>query len=232
MGRRFRTGTADTIPWMGVIGVVPDVHMEGFNPPGSGGSTPAGYYVPVTQADPRFITILAVSVAGGPLDLTVDIRDVVRSLDPDLPIFDIRTAAEAITRGNWFYSVFGTVFIVFGIAALFMASVGLYGVLSFSVSRRVQEMGIRMALGAQARDVIRLILRQGAGHIGIGLVIGMILAWAVSRMIAFMMFQVDPRDLTVYGAVLAVICGVGFFASWVPAKRATGVDPVNALRYD
>ena len=89
-----------------------------------------------------------------------------------------------------------------------------------------------MALGAQAKDVIRLILRQGAGHIGIGLVIGMILAWLVSRLISFMMFQVDPRDLTVYGVVLAVISSVGFFASWIPAQRATSVDPVNALRYD
>lgn len=232
LGRRFRTGTADTIPWMGVIGVVPDLHMEGFDPPGSGGSTPAGFYMPVTQADPSFLNILAIPASGGPMDLAADIRDVVRSPDPDLPIYNIRTAADAITRGNWFYSVFGTVFIVFGIAALFMASVGLYGVLSFSVSRRVQEMGIRMALGAQAKNVIGLILRQGAGHIGIGLVIGMILAWAVSQMISFMMFQVDPRDLTVYGVVLAVICSVGFFASWIPAKRATSVDPVNALRYD
>ena len=232
LGRRFRTGTADSVPWMGVIGVVPDLHMEGFSPPGFPGSTPAGFYMPVTQADPSFLNILAVPAVGGPMDLTADIREVVRGLDPDLPIYNTRTVREAITRGSWFYSVFGTVFIVFGIAALFMASVGLYGVLSFSVSRRVQEMGIRMAMGAQARDVIRLILRQGAGHMGIGLAIGMVLAWAVSRMIAFLMFQVDPRDLTVYGTVLAVICSVGFFASWVPAKRATGVDPVNALRYD
>jgi ABC-type antimicrobial peptide transport system permease subunit len=93
-------------------------------------------------------------------------------------------------------------------------------------------MGIRMALGAAAQDVVGLILRQGARHIGIGLVIGMILAWASSAMLGFIMFQVNPRDLTVYGTVLAVICTVGFFASWIPARRATGVDPVNALRHE
>ena len=166
------------------------------------------------------------------MGLTADVRSAVRGLDPDLPIYDVRSVADAIQRNSWFYSVFGTIFIVFGVAALFMASVGLYGVLSFSVSRRGQEMGIRMALGADARDVVGLILKQGAAQMAIGLAIWMALAWGVSAVIGVIMFQVDPRDPTVFASVFAVILSIGFLASWIPARRATGVDPMTALRYE
>lgn len=232
LGRRFRTGTTDTIPWMGVIGVVGDLQMEGFSPPGIPGSDPAGYYTPVTQSDPSFLTITAVPTAGPPMGMAADVRNAVRGLDPDLPIFNVRSAAEVIQRSSWFYGVFGTIFIVFGVAALFMASVGLYGVLSFSVSRRVQEMGIRMALGAGSRDVVKLILKQGAAQMAIGLPIGMALAWGVSAAITIIMYQVDPRDVSVFATVFGVIFSIGFLASWIPARRATSVDPMTALRYE
>ena len=232
LGRRFRRGTSDTIPWMSVIGVVPDLHMEGFTPEGQPGANPDGYYVPLTQRDPSFLSIAAVPVAGEPLALMADVRDAVSSLDPNLPIYNTMGLDAAIHRENWFYTVFGTVFIVFGVAALFMASVGLYGVLAFSVSRRVQEMGIRMALGAGARDVLGLILRQGAVQIGIGLSIGMVMAWGVSTVLGFIMFDVNPRDASVFGTVFGTIVLVGLLASWIPARRATRVDPMTALRYE
>ena len=232
LGRRFRTGTSDTIPWMSVIGVVPDLHMEGFAPAGQPGENPDGYYVPVTQTDPFFLTIGAMAAAGGPMSLTEDVRDAVSSLDPNLPIYNTRGLEEAIHRGRWFYTVFGTVFIVFGVAGLFMASVGLYGVLAFSVSRRVQEMGIRMALGADAGNVLSLILKQGALQIGIGLAIGMVMAWGVSTVLGFIMFNVDPRDASVFATVFGTIVLVGLLASWIPASRATRVDPMVALRYE
>ena len=133
------------------------------------------------------------------MSVTADIRQVVRSIDPQLPIYNVRSLEEALRRSSWFYSVFGTVFIVFGVAALFMASVGLYGVLSFSVSRRVQEMGIRMALGAGAKDVVRLVVRDGAVQLGVGLALGAALAYGVSRVVALLMFQVNPQDPMVFG---------------------------------
>ena len=217
---------------MSVIGVVSDLQMEGLSPPGQPGSDPAGYYTPVTQSDPSFLTITAVPTVGPPMGMTADVRNAVRGLDPDLPIYNVRSGAEVIQRSSWFYSVFGTIFIVFGVAALFMASVGLYGVLSFSVSRRVQEMGIRMALGAGSRDVVKLILKQGAAQMAIGLAIGMALAWGVSAAITIIMFQVDPRDVSVFATVFGVILSIGFLASWIPARRATSVDPMTALRYE
>ncbi len=232
LGREFRSGLSDTIPMMSVIGVVPDLHMEGFQPEGLTGSNPDGYYIPLTQRDPSFVSIAAMPVAGDPLSLTADVRALVSGLDPNLPIFQTMSLDDAIHRQNWFYEVFGTVFIVFGLAALFMASVGLYGVLAFSVSRRVQEMGIRMALGAGARDVLALILRQGAIQVGIGLALGMVMAWGVSTVVAFMMFDVNPRDAFVFGTVFGTITLVGFLATWIPARRATRVDPMTALRYD
>ncbi len=233
LGRRFRTGSADTVPWMSVIGVVPDLNMEGLASQSLPGSNSDGFYIPVSQHDPSFLSIIATPAAGGaPMSLTSDVRDAVRGLDPDLPIYNTRALDAAIHRGNWFYSVFGTVFIVFGIAALFMASVGLYGVLAFSVTRRVQEMGIRMARGAGARDVLKLILRQGAIQVGVGLAIGIALAWGISTVLSFMMYDVNPRDPAVFGIVLGMIVVVGFLASWIPARRATTVDPMTALRYE
>lgn len=164
--------------------------------------------------------------------VTADVRQAVQTVDPDLPIYQVRSMAEVVRRNSWFFQVFGFIFIVFGAAALLMASVGLYGVLAFSVSRRVAEMGIRMALGAGAAQVRRLVLRQGAFQIGIGLALGLALAFGVSQVVQILMFEVEPRDPAVFVAVILVIVGVGLLASWVPARRATRVDPMVALRYE
>jgi ABC-type antimicrobial peptide transport system permease subunit len=137
-----------------------------------------------------------------------------------------------IEQETWFYFVFGTLFIVFGAAALLMATVGLYGVLAFSVSRRIKEMGIRMALGASARDVISLIMRQGGKQLAVGLSIGLLLAFALTRVIGLLIFEVSPQDPPVFAVVMLVIAAVGLLASFIPARRATAVDPMVALRYE
>ena len=232
LGKRFREGASDTLPALTVIGVVPDLHMAGNLPPGFPDFEPAGYYVPLLQNDASFMSIAAMPRSGEPMALAADVRSAVRTLDADLPIYNVRTEAEVIDRGIWFFSVFGTVFIVFGLAALFMASVGLYGVLSFAVTRRTQEMGIRMALGAGSGDVVRLIARQGAAQLGLGLAIGLALAFGVTRLITILMYNVDPRDPVVFGVVFGAIIVVGMAAAVFPARRATSVNPVEALRYD
>jgi predicted permease len=232
IGRRFREGDAATDPLLTVVGVVPDLQMQGALPPGFPGFEPAGYYTPLRQADPRFMSIAAVPRAGDAMAITGEVRAVIRELDADLPIYDVWSQAEVIGRAVWFFGVFGTVFIIFGAAALFMASVGLYGVLSFAVSRRTHEMGIRMALGADSRDVVGLVARQGAAQLGVGLVLGLALAFGVTRLIGFLMFYVDPRDPLVFGVVFLTIIVVGMAAAFFPARRATSVDPVIALRSD
>ncbi len=231
VGRQFWTGTADTIPWTTIIGVVEDLQMQGFSPPGSPASTPDGFYLPVAQADASFLTVLARSGPGvEPTSLVPGLRDAVRVLDGDVPLYDVRTISEAAARSSWFYGVFGSIFVIFGAVALFMASAGLYGVLSFSVSRRTQEMGIRMALGAGRSQVLKLVLRQGLKQIGIGLVIGLVMAAGLSNLLGFLMFGVNPRDPVVFGFVLLLTLSVGIAASLVPAQKATGVDPNVALR--
>ncbi|UCG89091.1 MAG: ABC transporter permease [Gemmatimonadota bacterium] len=230
IGRRIRAGTSDSQDeWSTIVGIVPDLCMEGFNL-GEGG--PAGFYVPLAQSDRSFLSI-AVQVEGGnPLSITQEVRAAVRSVHSDTPIYWVRDMPEVIRQGTWFYNLFGGMFIAFGLAALFLASVGLYGVLAFSVSRRVREMGIRMALGANARDVIRLVLREGMLQIAVGLVIGLGFALATSTVLSTFVFEVQPRDPSVFTTIVAVIITVGLFASYVPAHRATRVDPMQILRHE
>jgi predicted permease len=229
LGRMFRRGVSDTLPNVTVVGVIADLGIPP-QPPGGEDPEPAIYYVPLAQSDPQALSIVATPRSGDPMALTAAVRATVARFDSELPIFDVRTQEEVIDRATWFFGVFGTVFIVFGLAALFMASVGLYGVLSFAVSRRTQEMGIRMALGASSRDVMRLVVRQGLLQLGIGLLIGMGAAFGLTRVIGFLMYQVDPQDPLVFVGVLALILLVGLAAAVVPARRATSVDPVEALR--
>lgn len=229
IGLRFREGASDTLPMITIVGVAPDLHMAGPQIQGES-FEPAGYYRPVWQDDPRFLSIVADARGGVATAITGDLRAAVRRVDADLPIYSVFSQAEVVDRAIWFFSVFGTVFIVFGLAALFMASVGLYGVLSFAVSRRTQEMGIRMALGAASRDVISLVARQGAVQLGVGLAIGLVLAFGVTRVVAVLMYQVDPQDPMVFGGVISLILLVGMSAAFFPARRATGVNPVEALR--
>jgi predicted permease len=230
IGRRIREGTAESeASWRTIVGVAPnDIEVEW-----SGGNDldPTLMYIPVQQRDARFLTI-DIRTSGDPLQLTSAVRRAVRTIDSDLPIYNVYTAQGVWERETWFFSVFGSLFIVFGAVALFMASVGLYGVLSFSVSRRVQEMGIRMALGARAQDVVRLVLRQGVAQLAIGLGVGLLMAFGLSSVLGILMFDVEPRDPLVFGLIVAVISVVGILASFVPARRATGVHPMEALRYE
>ena len=127
-------------------------------------------------------------------------------------------------------NVFGTIFAIFGLAGLVLAVVGLYGVMAFSVQRRTHEVGIRMALGAGGRDILGLILRQGAIQLGIGLVLGVGLALALSRGIQVILFRVEPWDPAIFTVIVAVLLVTGSVAALLPARRASTVDPAVALR--
>ena len=133
--------------WATVVGVVPDLYMDGPN-----NEEPEGMYVPLAQHDRSFVSLIALT-RGEPMALARPVRDMVAAIDPNQPLYFVRTLAEAIQQQTWFYRVFGTLFMVFGAVALLLAAVGLYGVMSFSVGRRRQEVGVRMALGAEARQV-------------------------------------------------------------------------------
>jgi putative ABC transport system permease protein len=227
IGRRIRLGGAtSTAPWLTIIGVVGNT----FNGNQEDPMSPA-VFQPFAQARTSFVYIAAKS-AGPPLALTRQVRDAIASLNPDIPLYWVQTLDDAASQSLWFVSVFGTMFMIFGFVALFLASVGLYAVMSFSVSRRTREVGIRMALGAQARDVVAMIFGQGAMQLGLGTAAGLALAFAISSVMTVVLFQVQPHDPIIFTGVAGTLIGVGLLACLVPARRATRVDPLVALRSD
>jgi ABC-type antimicrobial peptide transport system permease subunit len=160
------------------------------------------------------------------------VRDEVVTVDENLPIYWVRTLEQAIAQNTWFYSVFGTLFVIFGGVALLLAAIGLYGVMSFAVSRRTKEVGVRMALGAERGDVIKLVLKQGLWQLAIGVVLGVGLGALLSRGLQEFLFEVGAMDPMTFVAIAVVLVGTGIVASLIPARRATRVDPVVALRYE
>lgn len=225
IGQRVRTGGREsTLPWRTIVGVVPDLHMNGVQ-----NEAPAGYYVPLAQSDARFMS-LAVYTAGAPLTITPAIRAAYLSVDPNLPIYNVRSMDEVLALDTWYYGTFGALFIVFGAVALFMAALGLYGVMAFSVRRRTQEIGIRMALGAAPRDVLRLIFHQGARQIALGLAIGLLLAVLLAKTLAVVLYGVRPGDPVVYAITIVTLAGTGGLAALLPSRRATRIDPLLAMR--
>ena len=230
-GKRIRLGRSESQnPWMTVIGVVPDIYVGG----GTGGIgsdqvSPEHIYTPVGQGDNRFLSI-AIKTAGPPLLITADVRDIVAGLDPNLPIYNALSMEEVIEANTWAFGVFGSLFGIFGVVALFMAAVGLYGVIAFSVSRRTQELGIRMALGAHGKDIIRLILRNASLQLAIGMAAGIGLGAAMGRPLQIMLYDVSPGDPSVYVATIVTLGFAGLLACVLPARRATQVDLVDALK--
>jgi ABC-type antimicrobial peptide transport system permease subunit len=162
--------------------------------------------------------------------LTASLRNELRSIDPDLPLFDIRTLDERLWQRTWPFRVFGTLFSVFAITALVMSCVGIYAVTAYGVSQRTQEIGVRVALGASRWSVLWLVLRQAMIRIGIGLTLGLAGAIALSRVLRSVLFQVSPTDPSTFIVIAILLCIVTIAASMIPARRAMRLDPVDALR--
>jgi ABC-type antimicrobial peptide transport system permease subunit len=192
-------------------------------------ASPAGFYIPFLQSGMGRTVKVAVRTAGEPTALAGPLRRLVESIDRDLPIYDVVTMTRVIEEETWFYRIFGPLFMVFGIMALFLAAIGLYGVMSFAVSRRTREMGIRLALGAQAGSLVGLVMRKGMIQLAVGLLIGVAIAVVAANPLQWILYDVSARDPWVFLVVLATLAAVGLLASFVPARRATRVDPVVTL---
>jgi predicted permease len=246
LGRRFRTvvNNGQTFgPWRTIIGVVSDVRMLGpFNNPNS---EEYGFYVPLATAlfgparapqPPQFATIIVkprsqANVAA----FANNLRQLVRRVDPDLPLYFVATPAENIDGFLGQNRVIALMFSVFGVVATILAAVGLYGVMSFAVNQRTQEFGIRMALGADTHRILRMVLRQGAMQLGLGLILGLGLALGIGFFGADAIGRqlnntITPTDPLTYIAVAVLLTLVALIATLVPARRATRVDPMIALR--
>jgi putative ABC transport system permease protein len=167
-----------------------------------------------------------------PAGMTAAFRSAIRASDPDLAMFNVRTMEDLRRLGFWQDRLFGIMFGVFGGVALVLAAIGVYGVLSFAVSQRTQEIGLRMALGAERGDVQRMVVRQGLTVAAIGVAIGLVGAFGITRVIRTILYNVDPADPLSFGGVAIFLGVIALAASYFPARRATTVDPLVALRIE
>jgi ABC-type antimicrobial peptide transport system permease subunit len=175
---------------------------------------------------------LLVEAAGAPSSVIPAVRLAVQQVDPRLPVLSARTLAEQVRLSLW-DSRQGAVFAAsFGAVALLLAAIGLYGVVSYTMSQRTREIGIRMALGAAQSDVMGMVLRQGFARVGIGLAFGVAGSAAASQLLGKFLYGLSPADPVAWIGVSLVLSAVALAASWLPARRASRVDPVVALRYE
>jgi putative ABC transport system permease protein len=213
-----------------IVGVVADVKGGSLNLPAS-----PYVYAPLHQYRREGYTntlMLAVETEGKPESLTAAIREQVHALDPDQPVSNVRNISElrdrALSAAKFSLLLLG----LFAAVALVLAAVGIYGVMSYAVTQRTHEIGVRMALGARAGDVLRMVIRQGMQLAAAGVAVGVAGAWALTRLMESLLFGVSASDPLTFALIALLLGGVAFVACWIPARRATKVDPMIALRYE
>jgi putative ABC transport system permease protein len=223
LGRRFRVFDDQGKPgdWMTVIGVtqnlVQDLSEQDPKPV---------FFVPTQQEDWGGISLVVESTSNP----TAEVRDAVANLDQDVPLREVYILNQAVEHQTWYLRLFSKIFIGFACIALLMAAVGIYAVLAQATSRRTQEIGVRIALGASMRNIMLLVMRRGLWQIGAGLAVGLAAAFPAARLMANLPIGVSPTDPAVFIAVATLLALVGLVACWLPARRAAAMDPVAAIR--
>ena len=225
VGKQLKQGWSDSkSPWREVIGVVGDVKFEGLT-----ADTPMQIYVPLMQNPSRMLAAI-VRTATPPAVITPVLKDIVGALDKDLPVYAVRTMDTVLDASIAQQRMSMVVFAVFAGVALVLASIGLYGVVAHGVTERTHEIGVRMALGAERKHVLALVVRQGLSMALVGTAVGIVAALGLSRLIESLLFHVKPTDPMTFGLVIAALLSVAALACYIPAWRATRVDPTQALR--
>jgi putative ABC transport system permease protein len=226
IGKRIRFyGPLERAPWMQVVGVIADVKHE-LNL----AVTPE-YYLPHAQ-NPWNAMVLVAKTSVEPGSLAGALRQQVWAIDKDQPVFDVKTMQEVRSTSVAVYSFSSVMLGIFAFVALLLASIGIYGVMAFAVTQRTQEIGIRIALGARSVDVLKLVVKHGMKLALLGMVIGLAGSWAVTRFIEKLLVGVEATDLLTFSVVSVCLLVAAFVACYLPARRATKVDPLVALRYE
>jgi len=226
IGKRIRWGVTTDDPLLTIVGVVRDVKQRQLSAP-----LQSQMYLPYTQYPYRTMTLM-VAANGDPAALSSAVRARVRSIAPAMPLYGLQTMHELYTRSVWQQRLYGALFTSFAIIALVLAAAGVYSVIAYSVTQRLHEIGVRMALGARRADVFRLVVRGGAGLALLGIAIGTAGALAGTRVLGKLLYGVSPTDPIVFGTMATLLLGTALLASYVPARRAASLDPVNALKND
>ncbi len=223
IGRRLRLGGNPSLPWVTVVGIVKDMKQDGLDTDGV-----PHIFRPIYQQSGRPMSVVARTLLPASL-LESQIRSEIQTVDPALPVFNVRSMTDvmdvSIAPRRFSAELVG----VFAAAAMLLSSIGIYGLLAYIVGQRSREIGIRVALGAQRPDILKLILGKGLLIAGTGIAIGLILSAISARMIAGLLYGVHPIDVIVFVTVPLILLVVAFLATYIPARRATMVDPIIAL---
>jgi predicted permease len=226
LGGRYRRDEP-TAEWVTVVGIIADFMLYGANPEDP--TPPAAAFVPYAhQQAPN--TGLVIRTAGEPTAIVASVREAIRASDPNLPLYVVRTMEDVRRLGYWEYGLYSWIFGTIGVAGLLLTAVGVYGVVSYAVSQRTTELGVRAALGATSRGLVLLVVGQGMTLCGAGLILGLLLAPAGTWFGRSLFVGLSPFDPVSFGTVAALMLAAAFVASYVPARRAGRVDPVVTLR--
>ncbi len=231
LGHRIRLDTptpaagAPELTWFMIVGLAPDIRQRSLQDP----EPDPVVYLPHRMESPR-ASVLILRTTGAPATITGLVRETMRGLEPDLPLFNIQTMDQALALQRWPFRVFGSMFATFALIALLLSAIGLYSVTAYSVTQRTQEIGLRVALGAQSGQVLWLVLRLAFRQLAIGLPIGLAGALGVGRLLESLLVRTSPADPLTLVSIVAVLVASAVLACVWPARRAANLDPVAALR--
>jgi hypothetical protein len=240
VGERIATGITSQ-QWQEIVGVVGNVRDDGLDQ-----ESPATIFWPMMQRNlwsglpgeeseidvRRSMTFAIRSPRVGSPDFLTQVRDAIWGVNPNLPLANVRTAGDLLSRSMARTSFTLTMLAIAAVVALILGAIGIYGVISYVVSQRTRELGVRLALGAQAGDVRRMVLKQGLVLAGAGVVIGLLAAVGLTRLMEALLYGVNPIDPLTFGVVALCLTAVALLASYVPARRASKVDPAVAIRFE
>ena len=227
LGKRLKFGGRDSrAPWLTVVGIVGNIKTDGFDQPDQ-----PHFYVSALQ-NPGYAMAIYLRTGPDPESLAQPLREQVQAVDPNLPVFGVKRLEDVVSASlaNRRFAV--QMIGLFGSVALLLAGIGIYGVMSYAVTQRTHEIGIRLALGAQAQDVLKLVVRQGLTLAVIGVAVGLIAAVALTRLISSLLYGVSATDPLTFSIIAVLLTVVALLACYIPARRATKVDPLIALRYE
>jgi putative ABC transport system permease protein len=230
IGHKIRVGSdgpSNPNAWMTVVGVVRDVRYGWINK-----EVVPTIYRSFRQSPPHFTTLILRAKGENPEQLAPSVRAAIASIDPNLPLYNVKAFDRVIIESIVGMAYVAAIMAVLGVIALVLASVGVYGVMSYVVTERTHEIGIRMSLGAETRDILRMVLRNGLLLTALGFVIGLPVAFLMARGLSGLFFGVEATDPIALIGVPLLLAGVAVLACYIPAHRAARVDPLQALRYE